>query len=131
MKLVLPEGDIDFIVAGPVTREPVQERLDIDGIAVPLEATAEILAKKILYRAASFKPRDVFDVVRGLACDPAAARKAIDATKPVHPVLLRRLASLRKLDESVLLDDIDVTSSGRLYLVGMIDRLVGAVRSKT
>src|SRR5690348_15338548 len=74
IKLVLSEGDIDFIVAGRVTDAAPDETLDFEGRAVLLESTEEILAKKLFYRAALLKPRDVFDLVAASRVFPAAAR---------------------------------------------------------
>lgn len=63
VKLVLAQGDIDFVVAGSVTGVEPTETLDFGGRNVMLEATEEILAKKLFFRAALLKPRDVFDLV--------------------------------------------------------------------
>lgn len=131
LKLVLPEGDIDFIVAASVTREPAQEHLDIDGRRVPLEPVAEILAKKLLYRAASLKPRDVFDLALALADAPDAGRRAIAAVRSVHPLLLRRLASLRDLAADALTADIVFTDTGHAHIDGMIDRVAQAIEQCT
>jgi hypothetical protein len=68
-----------------------------------LEATAEILAKNLLYRADSSKARDAFDMSAALAIDPAAAIEALQATERTRPTLLRRLAAMRTLSEDILL----------------------------
>jgi hypothetical protein len=54
-------GEIDFIVAPTLTSSPTTQA-DIEGEAVLLETIPEIITKKIYYRAASIKPRDIFDV---------------------------------------------------------------------
>ncbi|RWL88904.1 MAG: hypothetical protein EOR68_32005 [Mesorhizobium sp.] len=54
-------GEIDFIVAGTLTRTPVQIR-DVEGRAIPLETIPEIIAKKVYYRGSEAKPRDIFDI---------------------------------------------------------------------
>jgi len=63
-------GEIDFIVAGPLTRMPFQKR-NVEGRAVQLETIQEIIAKKIYYRGAEAKPRDIFDIA-------AAARTQLE-----------------------------------------------------
>ena len=63
VRLVLAQGDIDFVVAGSVTGVAPRETLDFGGRDILLEATEEILAKKLFFRAACLKPRDVFDLV--------------------------------------------------------------------
>ena len=52
VKLVLAEGDIEFVVAGSVTGVAPEETLDFRGREILLEATEEILAKKPFFRAA-------------------------------------------------------------------------------
>jgi len=54
-------GEIDFIVAGHKTANPTIER-EIEGMNVLLETIPEIIAKKIIFRGASIKPRDIFDI---------------------------------------------------------------------
>jgi predicted nucleotidyltransferase component of viral defense system len=63
IKLALPHGDIDFVVAHPVTEAKAVATLEFMGRTFLLESTEEILAKKLFYRAARFQPRDVFDLV--------------------------------------------------------------------
>jgi hypothetical protein len=53
------DGDIDFVVAAPLMR-PFAEREAIAGRPVWVETPAEILAKKVPYRAADFTARDIF-----------------------------------------------------------------------
>lgn len=60
LKLRFPEGEIDFIVAAPLTANPARtERILERDMSV--ETTAEILAKKIWHRAAVFSARDILD----------------------------------------------------------------------
>ena len=54
-------GEIDFIVAGPLTAIPYDVR-EIEGRQVRLETIPEIIAKKVYYRGAAAKPRDIFDI---------------------------------------------------------------------
>lgn len=61
VKLVFAEGEIDFVVANPLTPDPYRVE-EILGRPVRVETTAEIVAKKLKYRAAEFKGRDIFDV---------------------------------------------------------------------
>jgi len=59
LKLVLPGGDIDFVVAGSVTGIAPSERLEFAGWSLLLESTEEILAKKLYFRAGLLKPRNL------------------------------------------------------------------------
>jgi hypothetical protein len=62
LKLVFDRiGAIDFIVARALTSSPTT-RADIEGEAVLLETIPEIITKKIYYRGAGIKPRDIFDI---------------------------------------------------------------------
>lgn len=127
LKLMLPEGDIDFIVAGSVTNA-APETLDFEGRRIGMEAVAEILAKKLLYRAAVFKPRDLFDLGTVLALDRPAALQALAATRRTHDVLLRRLEGWSCKDADALWRDVHFTETGRALVTGMDAAVRGAIR---
>jgi hypothetical protein len=127
VKLLLPDGDVDFIVAAPVIPEAPSETMDIGGRDVVLEATSEILAKKLLYRADGFKARDVFDMSTALAMDRASAIAALRATTRTRPALLRRLAALAAVPEGDLVRDVAMTQAGRAHAAGMVAKLLLAV----
>jgi hypothetical protein len=57
-------GEIDFIVGHAMTATPTVRRT-IEGRSVILETVPEIIVKKIYYRGASIKPRDIFDIAAG------------------------------------------------------------------
>lgn len=54
-------GEIDFICCQSILDEAV-ERRTIRGYETELEKPAEIIAKKVYFRGASFQPRDMFDL---------------------------------------------------------------------
>lgn len=54
-------GEIDFIVAGTLTRTPFEWR-EVEGRAVRLETIPEIIAKKVYHRGSEATPRDIFDI---------------------------------------------------------------------
>ncbi|MDQ0333232.1 hypothetical protein QFZ88_005614 [Mesorhizobium sp. YL-MeA3-2017] len=87
-------GEIDFIVAGPLTEAPFVTR-EVEGRAVRLETIPEIIAKKVYYRGSEAKPRDIFDIA-------AAARSHLgDMVNALHafPVQVSRTkAQLEKLN---------------------------------
>lgn len=64
-------GEIDFIVAGALTRTPFELR-EVERRAVRLETIPEIITKKVYYRGSEAKPRDIFDIA-------AAARSQLGA----------------------------------------------------
>jgi hypothetical protein len=106
VKLIFPAGDIDFVAAGAVTNAEPTDKLEFHGYSFPLESTEEILAKKLLYRPASFKPRDVFDLAVAIEKDPKAAARAVTATSSRREVLSRRLEHLAQLGHAELAKDI-------------------------
>lgn len=61
VKFSFDVGEIDFIVGQSMTAEPTMTRL-IEGVETRLETISEIIAKKIVYRGANIKPRDIFDI---------------------------------------------------------------------
>lgn len=82
IKLQFKEGEIDFVVSGPLTENPTrQERMfDRD---VLVETSTEIVAKKLWHRGANFKARDIFDLAMVVEREP-------DALAPLQPVLRDR-----------------------------------------
>jgi hypothetical protein len=69
LKLVYPEGEIDFIVAASITGEtPIRVPVDMNDVrpgvsqVVEVEHPVEIALKKLHYRGSLLKVRDVFDI---------------------------------------------------------------------
>jgi Nucleotidyl transferase AbiEii toxin, Type IV TA system len=69
LKLVFPEGEIDFIAAAPITNVPSETKsVDMTDIGphgshiVDVEHPVEIALKKLIYRGRMLKVRDVFDI---------------------------------------------------------------------
>ena len=82
LKLVFPEGEIDFVASAPLTEEPaVIEQLF--GRPILVEKSSEIVAKKIWHRGAQFTARDIFDLAMVSEMEP-------DALKTIAPVLRDR-----------------------------------------
>jgi hypothetical protein len=106
IKLVMPHGDIDFVVSGPVTDAEAVEKLEFMGKTFLLEPTEEILAKKLFYRAARFQPRDVFDLVVVSELDGEAAARAMAAANSNRDILDRRLEQISRLAPDKLAEGI-------------------------
>lgn len=64
LKLGFEFGQIDFIVAPPLTSSPTTQAT-VEGAMVLLETIPEIIAKKIYHRGNSIAPRDIFDIAAG------------------------------------------------------------------
>lgn len=94
VKLYFPEGEVDFIVSAPLTREPTAEEWVLSR-KVQVDTTAEIMAKKVWHRGRDFTARDLFDFALVASRDPGA----IDAIRPIlrerRELILERIASGR------------------------------------
>lgn len=60
VKIVFPQGDVDFIIAPRLTEEPFKPE-NIGGRKVLVELPVEIVLKKLFYRAEGLKVRDLVD----------------------------------------------------------------------
>lgn len=86
LKLVFDDGEIDFVVSGSLTQDPVV-RETIFNRQVAVETPVEIIAKKVWYRGADFTARDVFDLALVAEREPVALRE-------IYPILAGRKAAL-------------------------------------
>jgi Nucleotidyl transferase AbiEii toxin, Type IV TA system len=129
VRLVLAQGDIDFVVAGSVTGVAPSESLDFGGREILLEATEEILAKKLFFRAALLKPRDVFDLVAASMMLPAAAKTAVEASASRREAQLRRLNALAATPPDQLLRDIVPIGDFTKMVPTMIDSALAWIGS--
>jgi nucleotidyltransferase AbiEii toxin of type IV toxin-antitoxin system len=94
VKLRLPGGEIDFIGTGWLTPDPYHAE-SLMGRSVNLETPAEIIAKKVLYRAASFKARDLFDLAVVLDNEPDAIREIAPVIREHRALLETRVQKYR------------------------------------
>lgn len=91
LKLSFPEGEIDFVVAPNLTPDPTVT-MPLEGRAIRVERPAEILAKKVFYRADQLRARDVFDIACVLRREPAVFREIGAFVAPKADALRARLA---------------------------------------
>jgi predicted nucleotidyltransferase component of viral defense system len=129
LKLVLPRGDIDFVVSGPVSNAAAIDSLAFMGRTFPLEATEEILAKKLFYRAAHFQPRDVFDFVVAIERDRASAARALAAAAANRDLLTRRIEQLSRMPVDRLAEGIVPLGDFFRIVPGMIEAALEFTRS--
>ena len=108
VKLVLPDGEIDFVVSQNLT-VPGYDDWILMGTPVKVETAAEIVAKKMWHRGDRATARDLFDLSLVIEREP-------DALKAAGKFLIRhRDAFLRLLEErrdfiNPRFDDIDTLS---------------------
>ena len=81
LKLIRPEGEIDFILASNIT-EDCFSVYNFKGAQINVETPAEIIAKKIRYRGSSFAIRDIFDFARAIDHDPHLMEKLRPVISP-------------------------------------------------
>ena len=95
LKLYFPQGEIDFVVSGSLTADPVTiER--IHGRDVNVETSAEIIAKKIWHRGADLTARDLFDFALVAEREPRALGNAKDILQARRTVVLEQLTDLEE-----------------------------------
>jgi len=91
LKLYFPQGEIDFVVSGFLTANPViVER--ICGRDVKVETSAEIIAKKIWYRGDDLAARDLFDFALVAEREPRMLQDAQDVLRARRTVVLEQIA---------------------------------------
>lgn len=75
VKLIRREGEIDFVAAPNLTKNPF-EIWDLLGRAIRVETAAEIIAKKLWHRGDTATARDLFDLALVIEKDPDELRLA-------------------------------------------------------
>ena len=94
LKLMFPEGEIDFVAAGWLTPEPYRTEKVADR-DVNVESSAEIVGKKLWFRSDSFKARDLFDLATVIELQPGALREIAPLVRDKGPVILERVQRQR------------------------------------
>lgn len=99
LKLLFDEGEVDFIAALARTAQPT-DAWPWRGRTLPLETTAEILAKKLHWRGSRALARDVFDLEAARRFDRGGFEAALaaepDGARRIADVVARRETRLRK-----------------------------------
>jgi len=123
VKILMRNGDIDFVVAGDVAVPVLRDHMELEGRTILVDPTSEILAKKLFYRAAAFKSRDVYDLSAALELDPSAAKRAVQAAGSKRDLLLRRFDELDKLDSQTLLEGLVPYEVKLVYAKDMVEKV--------
>ena len=92
LKLIFPEGEIDFIASAPLTDKPFVNE-ELFGRQVQVETSAEIVAKKVWHRGIEFTARDIFDLAMVTEKEPEALWKIAPILRDRRDVLIERIAS--------------------------------------
>lgn len=92
IKLYFSEGEIDIVAAGALT-QPSSKMETVLGRQVQVETSAEILAKKIFYRAREFTARDLFDFALIAEKEPSSLASLSNILRDRRDTLLARIDS--------------------------------------
>ena len=95
LKLIFPEGEIDFIASDPLTSNPTVPEL-LFGREVRVETSTEIIAKKLWHRGKQFKARDMFDLALVAEKEPSALKEIRPVLRDRRDVVLARMADSDK-----------------------------------
>jgi len=112
LKIYYAEGEVDFVAAGPVSASPYVMR-EILGRTVRVETPLEIVAKKLKFRAADFKARDLFDLALVLERVVDARPALATLIQQQQSVLRERFASRDAVlrEDFAAIDTLDYTPS--------------------
>jgi hypothetical protein len=99
LKLIYPEGEIDFIVAAPITglaceAVTIPDEQGGESVEIAVEHPVEIALKKLVYRAGLLKVRDIFDIAVVDSLHHDLLRANLHHASHVKKDVLRRLANI-------------------------------------
>ncbi len=114
LKLQLESGEIDFIVAGRRTSDPVQG-WDFEGRRIDIDTPWETAIKTMFHRPSSFKVRDAFDLAAVVDHHGKELRSHLIAVEDRLDKLIDRLDALSAAYENMAVEDINPTPSGTKY----------------
>lgn len=90
VKLILAEGEIDFIAAGAQTTNPASLE-SVRGYPILVEKSAEIVAKKVWFRGPEFTARDILDLAMVIEMEPASVEEIGPLLRQRREVILGRI----------------------------------------
>lgn len=92
LKLIFPEGEIDFVASAPLTSSPTLTET-LFGQRVQVETSTEIVAKKVWHRGAEFTARDIFDLAMVAEKEPQALREIKPLLRDRRDIVLQRVTA--------------------------------------
>lgn len=94
LKLRYDEGEIDIIAANAIS-DLAPEIFEFSDVKIRIEHPAEIILKKLAYRDAGFKPRDIFDTAAVLSSPYGdALRSQLSLVSRSKTALLDRIGGI-------------------------------------
>jgi hypothetical protein len=115
LKLIYAEGEIDFIVSGPLAGLGM-DTYEIDltdlpaarKVSVQVEHPVEIALKKMHYRPTMLKPRDIFDIAVVDSIDHEALVRNLSAISDKKGALITRLDNVDRKFLQAELAELDI-----------------------
>ncbi len=92
LKLVFPEGEIDFVASAPLTEDPTAVETLFDRM-VDVETSTEIIAEKVWHRGDQFTARDIFDLAMVAEMEPNALEQIRPVLRERREVVLGRIST--------------------------------------
>lgn len=89
IKLLFPEGEIDFIATSPLTNSPFMQ-CNVLGHLIWLETPTEIAAKKMWHRGSIATARDLFDLATVIKYDELKLKSYSDIFRKNADVFLKQ-----------------------------------------
>lgn len=135
LKLVYPEGEIDFIVAAPITDLPSDATTipeEQDGgrsVKIEVEHPVEIALKKLIYRGGSLKVRDIFDIAVVDLLHHDLLRAKLDRARGVKRDIRKRLTSLSEDYCRQELAELDIMEAWRAIADECLSRTRAVIES--
>ena len=101
LKLIYAEGEVDFIVSGPLSGLGV-DTFEVDltdlpaarKVSIKVEHPAEIALKKMHYRPTMLKPRDIFDIAVANSIDQNALVGNLGTISSKKSELIKRIENI-------------------------------------
>jgi hypothetical protein len=112
LKLQLKTGEIDFIVGGRRTLDPVQPR------EIKIDTPWDTAIKKMFYRPSTFNVRDAFDLAAVVDHHGERLRSHLHVVEDRLDKLIDRLDTLSGAYERLVTDDVNPTEPGAKYARG-------------
>ena len=119
LKLIFPEGEIDFIVAAAITNlPPERKKIDVsDGspsFTIAVEHPVETALKKLHYRGSMLKVRDIFDVGVVDALFSQALHQELYRVAHLKSGILARIAGIPDQFLQAELNELAISESWRM-----------------
>jgi hypothetical protein len=134
LKLVFPDGEIDFIVAAPIT-DLASEAVTIpderggESVEIAVEHPVEIALKKLVYRAGLLKVRDIFDIAVVDSLHHELLRANLYHASGVKKDVLNRLANLPEDYCRRELAELDIQEGWKLIAEECLTRTKTVIKS--